>query len=111
MGMFRWIAPAFLVTLVLATGCESGARQTAAPKTYSVHGKVLEVDAKKQEILLQHEAVPGFMEAMTMPYKVADPAAINELHANDQIAATIVVTNAGVDLHDVVITGQAALNT
>jgi protein SCO1/2 len=110
MGMFRWIAPALFVTLVLVTGCDNTARQPAAPKTYSVRGKVLEVDAKKQEILLQHEAVPGFMEAMTMPYKVADPAAINELHANDKITATIVVMNSGVDLHDVVITGQADPN-
>ncbi len=46
-----------------------------------------------------------------MPYKVADPAAINELHVSDQISATLVLTNSGTELRDVVITGQAAPNT
>ncbi len=108
--MIRWIAPAFLATLLFSFGCKEAARQSA-PKTYTVRGQVIEVDAKKQEILLQHEAVPGFMVAMTMPYKVTDPAAVNELHANDKITATIVIKASGTELQDVVITGQAAPNT
>ncbi len=40
---------------------------------------------------LDHEAVPGFMEAMTMPYKLKDPAIASELHPGDRITATILV--------------------
>ena len=42
-------------------------------------------------ITLDHEAVPGFMDAMTMPYKLKDPAVASELHPGDQITATILV--------------------
>src|SRR3954462_15735148 len=111
MRIVRWIAPALFAIVLLTMGCNGGAKQTPAPKTYNIRGKVLEVEKTKQQILLQHEAIPGFMEAMTMPYRVADPAATNELHVGDQISATLVLTNSGAELRDVVITGQGAPNT
>ena len=42
-------------------------------------------------ITLDHEAVLGFMSAMTMPYKLKDPAVSSELHPGDKITATILV--------------------
>lgn len=110
MDRARWSAPVFVGLLLVMGGCQNAPKQSATAKTYSVRGKVLEVDANNQEILLQHEAVPGFMEAMTMPYKVADPAAVRELHPDDQISATIVVVPSGAELRNVVITGQAVPN-
>ena len=59
--------------------------------SYPVRGRVISVDMESKEIMLAHEAVPGFMEAMTMPYKSADPAALGELHPGDTITAQIVV--------------------
>lgn len=38
---------------------------------------------------LQHDAIPGLMEAMTMPYPVADRSALSELHPGDKIIATV----------------------
>lgn len=108
----KWSLP-IIFPLLLVGGCRDVPEHSAtvqAAKTYTIHGKVLEVEAKKNQILLQHEAVPGFMEAMTMAYKVADPAAVGELHRNDRISATLAVLPSGAELRNIVITGQGTPN-
>jgi protein SCO1/2 len=47
------------------------------------------VNPNQQTILLNHEAIPGLMEAMAMEYKVADPAVMTEVHTGDRITATM----------------------
>jgi protein SCO1/2 len=42
--------------------------------------------------MLDHEAVPGFMDAMTMAYKLKDPSIASELHPGDRITANLLVT-------------------
>lgn len=56
---------------------------------FPVRGRVVAVQGTS--ITLDHEAVPGFMGAMTMPYKLKDPAVASELHPGDRITATILV--------------------
>jgi protein SCO1/2 len=70
-------------------GSSSNAAQTSPEKTFSVRGKVISTDTT--HVTLDHEAVPGFMEAMTMPYKLKDPGVVSELHPGDLITARIVV--------------------
>jgi protein SCO1/2 len=70
-------------------GSSSNAAQTSPEKTFSVRGKVISTDAT--HVTLDHEALPGFMEAMTMPYKLKDPGVVSELHPGDLITARIVV--------------------
>jgi len=52
---------------------------------------VLAGDPATGEITLQHEAIPGFMEAMTMPYKLQRPEIIKEFSPGDVIRARLVV--------------------
>ena len=63
--------------------------KVAAEKWYPVRGVIVSTDADKGEVLLKHDAISGFMEAMTMPYKLKDPTIISELHAGDVITATL----------------------
>jgi protein SCO1/2 len=58
-------------------------------KKYPVRGFVVRVNPNQQTILLNHEAIPGLMEAMAMEYKVADPAVMTEVHKGDRISATM----------------------
>lgn len=116
-----WRAAVGLVLCsVLAAGCKqtgkgdnSTAGQAAGElKTFTIRGKVVRVDADKGSILLDHEPVPGFMEAMTMSYKLKDPGIIGELHAGDRITAKLLVrkTSLGYEdakLDEIVVTAQA----
>jgi protein SCO1/2 len=83
---------AVLFCVAWMASCKGGSSTPAAAvpeNSFPVRGKVVSTDAT--HVLLNHEAVPGFMEAMTMAYKVKDPSVIGELHPGDRITATIVV--------------------
>lgn len=83
-----------LLLSVAITGCRSSSQPAASPdisnsQSYSVRGKIVSTDAT--HVTLDHDAVPGFMAAMIMPYRLADPAVVSELHPGDLIKATILV--------------------
>ncbi len=94
--MRRWCACVVLAVAVLS-GCRSGqdpGSQSAADQRFQVYklrGKVVRTDAAKGEVTLNHEAIPGFMDAMTMPYKLKDASILSELHAGDVITADVLV--------------------
>ncbi|HZA53561.1 MAG TPA: copper-binding protein [Candidatus Udaeobacter sp.] len=52
-------------------------------------GKVIAVTQEKQELVLEHEAIKGFMDAMTMGYKVNSPSLLKGLKPGDQVRFTI----------------------
>jgi len=102
--------------MMLIVGCHSG--QNSAPgaasgqnfKIYKLRGKVVRTDSAKGEATVDHEAIPGFMEAMTMPYKLRDANIAGELHPGDVITADVVVSqdpNADVLLDHIVVVAQA----
>jgi len=78
---------AAVVIVVAAAGCSKPA--PVAKKSYAFHGKVEAVDKNKKNLLVNGEAVEGWMGAMTMEYKVDDPAILDTLKPGDQIHATV----------------------
>ncbi len=105
---------AVLLVTVYILGCRRGQQAATSPassgatiKTYKLRGKVISTDAAKSEVTLDHEAIPGFMSAMTMPYKLKDPTVLSELHPGDTVTADILVTDQDVLLDHIVIVGQA----
>ncbi len=60
-----------------------------AKKTYMFHGKVEAVNENAKSLRVNGEKVEGWMEAMTMDYKVDDPAVLKKVKAGDQIMATV----------------------
>ena len=98
-----------------AAGASSNAASGAASgelKTFPVRGKIVSVDAAKGMVTLDHEAIPGFMDAMTMPYKLKDASVASELHPGDRITAKLLVrkTADGYEdpmLDEIVVTAQA----
>jgi protein SCO1 len=111
----RFPALSLLALLALA-GChnasESDSRSSAesSVKTYKLRGKVVSTNAAAGEVTLDHEAIPGFMEAMTMPYKLKDANVVSELHPGDMITADLVLSlqSGGESLLDhIVVVGQA----
>src|ERR1700686_4547493 len=63
----------------------------AAPgkKSYTFNGKVESVDESAKSLKVNGEEVKGWMEAMTMDYKVDDSAVLKKIKAGDQIMATV----------------------
>ncbi len=110
----RFLSCTFLAVLI-ATGCHSGpkpdAQAAANPsyKTYHLRGKIVSTDPSTGEMTISHEAIPGFMEAMTMPYRVKNSGILSELHPGDVITADLFVSqtdDADVYLDHIVVVGQ-----
>jgi protein SCO1 len=57
---------------------------------YAVTGEVVEIRAP-DTLVVAHDEIPGFMEPMTMPLQLADPAQLASVHVGDTIAGTLVV--------------------
>jgi len=108
-----------LLAVALLAGCHGGTKPDAQPassssfKTYKMRGKVIRTDAAKSEVVVNHEAIVGYMEAMTMAYKVKDANVLNELHPGDMITADLEVSqdpDADVFLDHIVVVGQGKLD-
>ncbi|HEX3569217.1 MAG TPA: SCO family protein [Acidobacteriaceae bacterium] len=91
---------ALILLPALVAGCRKSADTTtpsasAQPagdvKSFPVRGKIVSTDISKGSIVLDHEAIPGFMDAMTMPYPLKDKTLAGELHPGDRITATLLV--------------------
>lgn len=78
-------------------------------KVYKLRGKVVATSPSTGEVTLNHEAIPGFMGAMTMPYKLKDPNILGELHPGDVITADVLVSqssDADIFLDHIVVVAQ-----
>jgi protein SCO1/2 len=91
-----------LILLLAALACSHR-------KTYPLQGEVRGKDLTTNEVTVNHGDIPGFMPAMTMPYKVKNTAMLQELQPGDKIAAEVVVSKDGNDywLEDVRITDES----
>jgi protein SCO1 len=81
-----------LIPLLCACGvvlsCE---RPKTSTKRYPFTGRVVSIDAQNQAAIIDGDNIPGFMDAMTMSYKIKPPAMLNQLAAGDAISAEVVV--------------------
>ncbi|MGZ4963037.1 MAG: SCO family protein [Limisphaerales bacterium] len=71
-------------------GCDK--QPAEAPKVFSVRGIVKEVTPADKTVTVQHEKIPGYMEAMTMPFDVKNTNELRGLKAGDHISFRMVVT-------------------
>lgn len=78
-----------MILAVLLVACEG--RRDEARVTYEVAGKVVRVEAARRSVVIDHETIPGFMEAMTMPFDVRDPAILDGLRKGEAVRFELVV--------------------
>ncbi|MGB7264111.1 MAG: SCO family protein [Terracidiphilus sp.] len=110
-----FFASAFLA-LAFVAGCHSspapGSEGSAASNVtvYKLRGKIVSTDVAHGIVMVDHEAIPGFMEAMTMPYQLKDPGIASDLHPGDTITADVLVSKGSeqtVVLDHIVVIAQA----
>lgn len=103
----RMVRPAaFVLILTFASGC---AEPPEPAKRYPINGQLVAVQLDTGDVLLKHDAVAGYMDAMTMPFRVADRASLLARRPGDLITATLVVTATSATLEGVMHTGSAPL--
>ena len=77
--------------LVLSFACSRMPDRGAVEKKYQLHGVIRRLDAQAQTATIKHEAIVGWMEAMTMEFPVPDKAEFARLQIGQTIRATVFV--------------------
>lgn len=89
-----------MVILLVATmwiglaACRSQNAGQPVVRRYALQGKVVVVDRGRGRVTVEHGEIPGYMEAMTMPFALKDERLFDELREGDRIRATVVVESA-----------------
>ncbi len=76
-------APGTAAAAAGGSGRVSG--QTTQVKEFTLVGEVKKVEKETREIIIQHEKIAGFMEAMTMPFRIDDRSILDDVRPGDQV--------------------------
>jgi protein SCO1/2 len=106
-GNFVTAVLRFGLAVVVCLAAVSCAGSKGKETRYELKGSVVSVDRAEGRVVVDHEEIPGFMEAMRMPFSLPDRDAINSVEAGDRIQATLVVTDRGYWLENPILTKQA----
>ncbi len=120
--MSRHVPHAFFVPLAallltLPAACRQQSQPSAGVELHPVNatvrheqlqGLVLATSLPTSEITVKHGVIPNFMPAMTMVYKVKNPADVQKLRPGDEISADILVPSDSEDylLDNIAITSE-----
>lgn len=111
---------AILMFAILVAGFGCGPSETSevpesVPETredgtqiYQVKGVVRGIDKKVKEIAIEHEEIPGLMSAMTMDFKVSDPAMLEDVAPGDKIEFELERKGSDLTMTKILKTGAAA---
>ncbi len=93
--------------VLLLSGCAS--QPGALVQRHKLRGKVVAVNVDQGFADIAGDAIPGYMQAMTMPYPIPDKKVLSTLAIGDEITADLIMTNEGPHLENVVIVKKSGL--
>ena len=64
-------------------------RPKGVPKSVTGEGTIVALVPQTQELIVEHEEIKGFMDAMTMGYKVSPTSLLKTVKAGDRVRFTI----------------------
>ncbi len=112
--LLRAVTVAGISLCVWLIGCNSPKPAQPVSQTepstlhrYALQGRVVSVEKDKQQVVVDHGEITGFMMAMTMGYSVKNPSVLDSLSPEDQITADVVVNGNDVWLEHIVVVKKA----
>lgn len=99
---------------VIVAGCNQSSQptvqatpQVAPAKRYQLKGKVVSIDKQGKMVNIDSEAIPGYMDAMTMPYTVKPESELDTLHSGDIVTGDLVVQDDNAWVENITVTGHS----
>ena len=86
-----WLTRPALLFFICAVLCVASCRQSE-DRTFSVRGIVQEIRSDGKTAVIKHETIPGYMDAMTMPFDVKTAHELANVRPGDEIEFRLVVT-------------------
>jgi Cu/Ag efflux protein CusF len=73
----------------IAAGRETAGPSTTGERRWTARGVIRVVAPEINRLFIDHEDIPGLMEAMTMAFEAADPQLLNSLTPGDVVRFTL----------------------
>jgi protein SCO1/2 len=87
----RWV-PAFMAILLGLAVLGDADSGEATARIFSARGVILEIKPDTTQVIIRHDAIAGYMDSMTMPFKVKNLTSLAELKPGDQVKFQLHVT-------------------
>jgi protein SCO1/2 len=106
----------FFAILLALTGCNPDSPAPPAPaavnpQTYTVRGIVQAVSPDQRKATVKHDAIPGYMGAMTMEFPARDTNVLGGVAVGDEITFTLAVTETNDWIENVQKVGKARVSS
>jgi protein SCO1/2 len=82
-----------LVALLLCVMVSCAQRQSAGTLTRSFQTRGIVKEIRANSVVVDHETIPGYMDAMTMPFNVKEMGSMEGVKPGERIAFRLVVTD------------------
>ena len=79
--------------LLVFTASQCGGTKPENEKRYSLTGKVIAINKTEKTATINHDEIPGYMEPMTMEFKVKNDSDLDKMKPGDRISGDLVVTD------------------
>lgn len=87
----RALATGVLLSVLLFS-CGKKEQKETDLVTFPLRGEVVGIDTARRVVTIAHEAIPNYMSAMVMPFKIKDPALLRGIAIGDSVGATLAVS-------------------
>lgn len=94
------------VSCFLILSCSKQEHKPVDLVTFPLKGEVVAIDTVKHRLMVSHEEIPNYMDAMTMPFKVKNLELLKSVHVGDSIQAVLAVSRTESWLDTFTITGK-----
>jgi len=86
------------ILILFFSACQNSPNKTSSEaKRFPFVGKVVSVDKIKKKATIAHDAIPGYMDAMTMAFPIHDDWVWDDLTPGSEIHAELVVDSSAKD--------------
>jgi len=106
--LMRGLSRMTLTALTVAGLVSCSHRPPENEQRFDIKGTVVNVDKRGAAVTISHEAITGYMEAMTMPFKLKDSSFLDVMSEGDHVQGRLVVAGMRSWLEDVVVTRETA---
>jgi protein SCO1/2 len=110
MGAQRFAAGFAALSMIFGlAACQT--EKPSPQQRFELRGKVVAINKSEGTVTLAHEAIPGYMAAMTMTFALKDKWAFDVLKPGQTLRATLVVASDRAWLEEIVVTDEARLES
>ena len=88
--LFGWLISTYVNSA--AESLASSRPDEASVRSFAARGVVKDLKGDGRTVVLSHEAITNYMDAMTMPFKAKEPQEVMALRPGDQVMFRLSVT-------------------